>query len=336
MLNQNVEPRSVAIVLGCGDVGSAIAVALHRAGRSVVLADAADPAWHRRGMAFTNAWYFGNAELDGEGACFCASLKSIPSVLAHNMIAATTWSWPGVAGVLDPVVLVDTRQRRRRGAESLVSRMAITMGVGADFVEGVDVDVAIDPIGELLRGRPALRAFRTQEEPRETGGAAAAEFRVEATLPGRFMTERRIGDAVRAGQIVGGLGNQAIAAPANGVLLGLAARGARIEPGDPLLEVDPAGVPHRCFGIRRGATPGCRAGAGGARARGLCPPRPAIGPRGRGYPPGSPLIALMIPDASDACRRAFVSATLSSRCHMVSPQWRGHFAHEERSQCAIF
>ena len=84
----------------------------------------------------------------------------------------------------------------------------------------------------------------------ESGGAIAAEFRVEATRPGRFMTERQIGDAVRAGQIVGGLGNQAIAAPANGVLLGLAARGARIEPGDPLLEVDPAGVPHRCFGIR--------------------------------------------------------------------------------------
>ena len=66
------------------------------------------------------------------------------------------------------------------------------------------------------------------------------------------MTERRIGDTVSAGQIVGGLGNEVIRAPADGVLLGLAARGARIEPGDTLVEVDPAGVAHRCYGVGEG------------------------------------------------------------------------------------
>ena len=57
--------RSAAIVLGCGEVGSAVALALHRARFAVVLVDEADPAWHRRGMAFTNAWYVGNAQLEG-------------------------------------------------------------------------------------------------------------------------------------------------------------------------------------------------------------------------------------------------------------------------------
>jgi glycine/D-amino acid oxidase-like deaminating enzyme len=87
-------PRPVAIVLGCGEVGSAVALALHHARFAVVLVDEADPAWRRRGMAFTNAWYVGNAELESEGACFCASLKSIPSILERRMIAATTWLWP--------------------------------------------------------------------------------------------------------------------------------------------------------------------------------------------------------------------------------------------------
>src|SRR5262245_20726987 len=105
MTNRRTE-RSVAIVLGCGGVGSGVACALHRAGWSVVLVDDADPAWHRRGMAFTNAWYIGNAELDGAGACFCASLKSIPSVLAQRMVAATTWSWRSVADALHPKLLV--------------------------------------------------------------------------------------------------------------------------------------------------------------------------------------------------------------------------------------
>ncbi|NDP43608.1 MAG: hypothetical protein GZ089_12965, partial [Aromatoleum sp.] len=90
--------RPAVVVLGAGDVGSAVALALHRAGLAVVLCDEADPSWSRRGMAFTNAWYLGSAELDGDAAMFCASVKSIPLVLdGHRLIAATTWSWRGVA-----------------------------------------------------------------------------------------------------------------------------------------------------------------------------------------------------------------------------------------------
>jgi xanthine dehydrogenase accessory factor len=244
--------RPVTIVLGCGDIGSAVALALHASGFSVVLVDEADPAWHRRGMAFTNAWYVGNAELDGEGACFCASLKSIPSVLVRRLIAATTWSWPGVVGALAPTVLVDARGRKRRGSEILLGRVPFTIGIGVDFVEGENVDVAIDLAADSSHG--------PGEEPNPLEPASRADFAagcgadciVEAARHGRFMTERRIGDAVRVGQIVGGLGNEAIAAPAGGVLLGLAARGARIEPGDKLVEVDPTGVAYRCYGVGAG------------------------------------------------------------------------------------
>jgi xanthine dehydrogenase accessory factor len=252
MRNQTAPVRPVAIVLGCGDVGSAVALALHGAGLSVVLADEADPAWHRRGMAFTNAWYVGNAELEGEGACFCASLKSIPSVLARRLIAATTWSWPGVADTLAPTVLVDARGRKRRGSEILLGRVPLAIGIGLDFVEGESVDVAIELAADSSPGlgeepNPLKPASRP-----DIGASRGADCVVEAARHGRFMTERRIGDAVRAGQIVGGLGNEVIAAPVGGVLLGLAARGARIEPGDKIVEVDPAGVACRCYGVGAG------------------------------------------------------------------------------------
>ncbi len=82
---------TVVIVLGAGDVGSAVAVALHRAGLAVVLCDKADPAWSRRGMAFTDAWYFGTADLDGVLAMFCSNVISVPLVLERRLIAATTW-----------------------------------------------------------------------------------------------------------------------------------------------------------------------------------------------------------------------------------------------------
>jgi xanthine dehydrogenase accessory factor len=209
-------PPRLAIVLGCGDLGSAVAVVLHRAGFAVALVDEADPSWHRRGMTFTNAWYVGNAELDGEGACFCASLKSVPSILARRMIAATTWSWQGLAAAFETSLLVDARGRKRRGLDSLSSRVPIA----------IDAELGI--------------AEADAHEPSST---------IEARRHGRFMTERRIGDTVREGEIVGAVGNDAVQAPARGVLLGLAARGARIEPGDTVVEVDTVRPKHACYGI---------------------------------------------------------------------------------------
>jgi len=246
MTNRNAE-RPVAIVLGSNDVGSAVACALHRAGWSVVLVDDVDPPWHRRGMALTNAWYIGNAELDGAGACFCASLKSIPSILAHGMIAATTWSWRSVADALHAEVLVDAG-RSRRAPEILRGRVPLAIGIGPDFVAGENVDVALEASAEIASAAPP------QAQVRDDRALASRRksYVVASTRYGRFMTERRIGDSVRAGEKVGALGNESVAAPASGVLLGLAARGARIEPGDELVEVDTNGVPYRCHGIGAG------------------------------------------------------------------------------------
>lgn len=238
--------RPIAIVVGCGDVGSAIACALHTNGWSVVLVDEADPAWHRRGMALTNAWYIGNAELDGAGACFCASLKSIPSVLARGMIAATTWSWGSVADALHPQLLVDAG-RARRQPEVLRGRVPITIGIGTDFVAGENVDVALQAPADSSRAGGAP----PQAQSRDVLVAAIGRqsYVVASTRYGRFATERRIGDSVRAGEKIGTVGNEAVAAPATGVLLGLAARGARIQPGDELVEVDPSGALCRCHGV---------------------------------------------------------------------------------------
>ena len=217
MTNHGRTPRKLALVLGCGDVGSAVAVVLHQAQFAVALVDEADPPWHRRGMAFTNAWYVGNAELDGEGACFCASLKSVPSILARRMIAATTWSWRGMAAAFEVALVVDARGRTRRGSVGPRGAAPITLEIGSE------IEIAAED------RHPACA--------------------IDAQRHGRFATERRIGDTVRLGEVVGALGNDVVQAPASGVLLGLAARGARIEPGDTLVEVDPARPKHACYGV---------------------------------------------------------------------------------------
>ncbi|HEY2817911.1 MAG TPA: hypothetical protein VGK44_12370 [Casimicrobiaceae bacterium] len=246
------EIRPAAIVIGCGDVGSAVAHALHRAGCAVVLIDQADPPWTRRGMAYTDAWYVGAASLAGVDACFCASVRSIPFVLdRRDMVAATTWSWQGVAAALLPIAIVDARVIKRRAPASLKQGAALlTIGLGPGFVAGVHADIAIETAWGSDLGA-VLEAGMTKPfegEPRRIGGAGRERY-VYAPRAGRFHTERGIGECVVAGDDVATLDGEPITAPLSGALRGLSARGARVSIGQKIVEVDPRGEPSLCFGL---------------------------------------------------------------------------------------
>ena len=246
--------RPVVAVLGAGDVGSAVAHALHLAGCATVLIDEADPAWPRRGMAFTDAWYVGNADLAGVTACFCSSVRSIPVVFERSdKIVATTWSWRGVAAALDPLAVVDGRVAKRSPPARLKPHehtALLTVGLGPGYRVGEHVDIAIETAwGERLGAVVTEGGTQTFEgEPRPVGGVGRERF-VYAPVGGRFNTTRGIGDRVAAGDPVGSLEGVAIVAPLAGVLRGLSARGARIVPGQKVVEVDPRGDPALCVGL---------------------------------------------------------------------------------------
>lgn len=251
-------PRLVAIVLGCDEIGSAVAHALHRDGFAVVLIDGVDPPWPRRGMAFTDAWYAGTAELSGVSAVFCASVRSLPAVLDRSLaVAATTWSWSGVAAALSPVAMIETRapSARRTPLDRTTAPPLMTIEVVPGAIAGPEFDLAISvPPAQPIRERVLY-----------------------APCAGRFGTSRSIGEVVRAGETVGSLGGLPIVAPIAGCLRGLSARGARLRAGGELAEIDPRAGPTRCFGldersaaIARGVSEALRSERSPARA----PPRP--------------------------------------------------------------
>lgn len=226
-------PRPVAVIIGSDEIGSAIAIAFDRLGYAVVICDEVDPPWSRRGMAFTDAWYYGNANLDGATAVFCATVKSIPAVLDRpGLIAATTWSWGGAALTLPAAVVVAATPGLRRPPVDLRARAAgrfRTIGIGSLYASGHNADLAIDC-------------------PEAAAGG------VTARNAGRFATACRIGERARRGQVVGVIGNAPVYAPRDGVLVGLPARGAAVREGDVVLEVEALDDPAICFGVdARGA-----------------------------------------------------------------------------------
>jgi hypothetical protein len=238
--------RQRIIVIGCDDIGSAIASVLHRGGAAVVLVDAADPPWARRGRAYTDAWYVGGATLDAVDACFCGSVKSIPAILDRgDMIAATTWSWEGVAASLHPVAVIDTRVEGPTGAVAhrppeLQGMLAIGVGTTRVGAWRADVVIAKSP-SSATRESPAGSG--------ETRSADGAVARIDAPRGGRFRTRHQIAERVECGDVIGELGMVPIVSATAGVLTALAARGARIDAGHTLAEIDPRCGAAHCFGI---------------------------------------------------------------------------------------
>jgi xanthine dehydrogenase accessory factor len=122
--------------------------------------------------------------------------------------------------------------------------------LGPGYRVGDHVDLAIETAwGERLGA--VVESGTTQPfagDPHPIGGVGRERF-VYAARSGRLQPLREIGDAVVAGEPVAALDGTTIAAPLSGVLRGLSARGARIEAGQKIVEVDPRGERALCFGI---------------------------------------------------------------------------------------
>ena len=238
--------RNAAIVIGSAELASAIARTLHRHGFPTVMCDDVDPGCMRRGMAYTDAWYVGDARVEETSALFCGSARSVGTILAmREVIAATSWSWGGIARMLDACVVIDARTVIGGSPPNLIERAsphALTIGVASCYVAGIHAHRVLGARANAEHG-----SHTAAEYPEDALSSEPHRRTVIAPMAGRFATARQIGDYVMAGEALGALGRMLIYAPAAGVLSGLAARGARVFAGMPLVEVDTRGQAALCF-----------------------------------------------------------------------------------------
>jgi xanthine dehydrogenase accessory factor len=243
------------LVLGAGDVGSAVAHALFRAGAVAALQDGpAPPSAPRRGMAFADAFFDGHATLAGVTARRLATPVDLPASLggaafllffagiAAEALAAAPWA-----------AVVDARMRKRAAPEDLRPLVPLAVGLGPGFVAGdglqanchAAVETSWEALGALVRSGPTLPL---RGEPRPIAGVGR-ERTAYAAAAGTFRTGLRIGDQVAPAQPVGALDGRPVLAPLAGVLRGLVRDGVGVPAGANVAEVDPRGDPALCFGL---------------------------------------------------------------------------------------
>ena len=246
-----MDARPSVLVRGVGDVGSAVASVLFRAGWGVALHDTPAPATTRRGMAFADAVFDGAATLDGLTARRVGTAAALRRSLRDRAaLPVAVWPLADLLAASGWAALVDARMRKRAVPEPQRGLAPLTLGLGPNFVAGGTVDLAVETgWGEALGAVVAHGPTRALAgEPRAIGGAGRERF-VYAPVAGRFATGARIGEPVAAGSVLAWIGATALAAPLAGVIRGLVRDGVMVTEGAKVIEVDPRGDPALAFGI---------------------------------------------------------------------------------------
>jgi len=239
------------LVRGSGDVGSAVAVVLHRAGYGVAICEVAAPSAPRRGMAFADAVFDGEASLDGVLARRVDDVAALAAAVAgREVVTVTTAPLADAIDALAPDVLVDARMRKRAVPERQLDLAPLTIGLGPNVVVGETSHLAIETQwGEHLGEALAAGATRALGgEPRSFDGHARDRF-VYAPAAGVLRTDARIAQRVSAGEVVATIGDEPLLAPLDGILRGLTHDGVAVEAGTKVVEVDPRGDVSKVVGL---------------------------------------------------------------------------------------
>ena len=241
------------LVRGVGDIGSAIAHRLFQEGYELVIHDDPQPTTTRRGMAFADAAFDGNASLEGVAAVRARDITHIHELLTSRWVIPVYLHDLGpLLAEIKPTVLVDARMLKHSVAEVQLGLAPITIGLGPDRVAQHHADVVIETSWEDL-GRVITQgsSLPLRGEPREIGGHARDRY-VYAPFDGVFRTKARIGDVVRRGHEIAEIGFTPLAAPIAGVLRGLTHDGVQVAARTKVIEVDPRnrtaevrGIPER-------------------------------------------------------------------------------------------
>ncbi len=232
----------VVLVRGVGDIGSVVAHLLFQAGYGVAVHDDPRPTTTRRGMAFADAVFDGEAVLDEVRAVRADTVEQVVHALnRRDAVPVYVGPLESLLAALGHRVLVDARMRKHAAPEVQIGSADLTIGLGPALVAGrhahAVVETSWDGLGGVITEGASLPLTG---EPRTIAGHARDRY-VYAPVAGLFRTTARIGDTVRAGQDLAQIGAAVLRAPLDGVLRGLTHDDVPVTVGTKVIEVDPRG-----------------------------------------------------------------------------------------------
>ncbi len=233
----------LVLIRGGGDLASGVAVRLHRSGFEVVITELAQPWVVRRTVAFAEAVFEGQVQVEGITGELVNDPADIKRTFQAGNIPIFVDPDLNIIHDLHPDVVVDARMRKIAPEEGK-ELATLVIGLGPGFVAGENCHALI----ETNRGHSLGRVLWAGPAQLNTGipgnvEGYTTERVLRAPCQGKLVSGAKIGDRVEKDTVIALVGAMAVMAPFDGILRGLLRSGLMVEEGMKIGDVDPRDDP---------------------------------------------------------------------------------------------
>ncbi|HYA91938.1 MAG TPA: selenium-dependent molybdenum cofactor biosynthesis protein YqeB [Thermodesulfobacteriota bacterium] len=240
----------VVLIRGAGEIASGVAHRLQRSHFKVCMTEIPHPLAVRRRVAFSEAIYDGEKEVEGVRAKFISKSEEIESVWKKgNIPILIDPDGKKTRNFTKPDVLVDAIMAKRN-LGTQVNDAPLVIGLGPGFAAGRDVHIVIETNRGHDLGKTILKGTAEPDTgvPGEIGGYMMERL-LRTMKKGIFHPQKSIGDRVNKGSVVAVVDDFPVIAKISGVLRGLLREGVEVKKGMKVGDVDPRGKKESCFTI---------------------------------------------------------------------------------------
>lgn len=227
------------IVRGGGDIASGTIHRLHSCGYRVLILESESPTAIRRTVAFCEAIFSGQTEIEGVMAVHAPSLERGSDIWEQGKIPVLVDPMGMSISSVQPLGVIDAIIAKKNLGTS-IKMASITIGLGPGFTAGKDVNAVI----ETARGHNLGRViYRGQALP-DTGQPGVIEGYsgqrvVYAPVAGTLKVIRDIGTPLEPGAAIASIDGTTIFAPMRGLVRGMLRDGSQVRQGLKIADIDP-------------------------------------------------------------------------------------------------
>jgi len=237
------------LIKGAGDLATGVAHRLKKCGFNIVMTEISEPTMVRRTVAFSQAVYDKEVEVEGIKAVLASEKQDIYNIIEHGNIAILVDEKANIVDEIKPDIIIDAIiAKKNLGTNITDAKIVIALGPG--FSAGFDCHCVV----ETKRGHYLGKTIYSGSAIPNTGvpgdiGGYTKERIIRATDEGKIAPISKIGDYVEKGQIVAYVNETPIFAEINGIVRGMLQKDIKVFKGMKSGDIDPRCEKNHCFTI---------------------------------------------------------------------------------------
>ena len=240
----------IILIRGGGEVASGVAYRLHQAHFKICMTEISHPLAVRREVAFSEAIYEGEKQVEGVRAKLISKPEEIESLWKKGEIPMLVDpDGKKTRTFLEPDVLVDAIMAKKN-LGTQIHDAPLVIGLGPGFTAGKNVHIVV----ETNRGHGLGKMLLSGTAEPDTGipgeiGGYAMERVLRTMKKGIFHPQKSIGDRVTEGTVAAVADDYPIIAKISGIIRGLLREGVEVKKGMKVGDIDPRGKKESCFTV---------------------------------------------------------------------------------------